>query len=132
MTTPTLDQMQAVKVQSQAIGEFIEWLQSEKGWELAYRHKHTDDCFSHGTEAVPIPDYGRSYKIGEYRKKYADEKWLSCGCGAGQFMPAAYTIEKLLAEFFQIDLQKADNEKRALLEELHKQQPDFSSTKPNK
>lgn len=35
------------------------------------------------------------------------------------FMPVSLSIEELLAEYFGIDLKKLEDEKRALLEQLH-------------
>jgi hypothetical protein len=35
-----------------------------------------------------------------------------------EFLPYSYTTEELLAEFFEIDLNKVEEERRALLEEL--------------
>jgi hypothetical protein len=91
--TPELDKMQGVKDRSQAIGEFLDWLQCEKGWELAYRHKHVKECLDGDGE-------------------------LTCGCDEGQFLPANYGMERLLAEHFAIDLNKVENERRAILEHL--------------
>lgn len=96
--TPMLEKMQAVKHQSQAIGEFLEWLRSEKRWELCDRHEHHKDCYRNGdTESRPV-----------------------CGAYNDQLFPVTFSIEKLLAEYFGIDLQKADEEKRALLDSLQK------------
>lgn len=75
--TPTLDKMLAVKDQSQAIGEFLDWLDDVKGVEL-----------------VVLSHEGSGYD------------------------PFHYSTERLLAEFFGIDLDAADREKRAILAEL--------------
>ncbi len=69
--------MHSVKPESQAIGEFLEWLHHEKQWELA--------------------------------------EWEN-----NSLYPAHYSIEKLLAEFFEIDLDKVDKEKRALLDQVRR------------
>ncbi len=77
---PECEKMEAVREKSQAIGEFIEWLQSKNIY-LLTQHEGMDDdfCFSR----TPI--------------------------------------EELLAEFFGIDLAKAEKEKSAMLEDIRKQ-----------
>lgn len=40
------------------------------------------------------------------------------GSGRGVEIPFSYNIEKLLAEYFEIDLNEAEKEKRAILEDL--------------
>ncbi len=77
--TPECDRMLAVREQSQAIGEFLDWLDEEKGVEL-----------------MVLGDGGASYE------------------------PFYFNTNKLLAEFFDIDLDKVDKEQRAILEELQK------------
>ena len=82
-----LQKMKAVQEKSQAIGDFIEWLNGEKKIYLAkYITEETRDNLDGEAEYLatwPIPN-----------------------------------IEKLLAEFFNIDLQKAEQEKRQLLEDI--------------
>jgi hypothetical protein len=90
--TPMLAKMQSVKTQSQAIGEFIEWLATR--YTICERHEHDEnDC--RGVSG---------YRI--------------CGFREGEFFPATIQIERLLAEFFEINLDEADREKRAILEAL--------------
>jgi len=40
--TPEIDKMHAVKDRSQAIGEFIEWIRSEKEYEIAFYPEGSD------------------------------------------------------------------------------------------
>ena len=75
---PELTKMLAVKDQSQIIGEFIGWLDTEKDIHLA--------------------------------KGYTEDNSYS----------PVYDIEDLLAEFFKIDLKKAEQEKQKILEGLRK------------
>lgn len=77
--TPMLDKMLKVKEASQAIGQFLEWLQ-EQGYVLG---KYID-----GSDYDP--------------------------CLAPTYEP----IEKLLANYFDIDLNEAEKEKRLILESL--------------
>ena len=80
--TPTLDKMKSVKDNSQAIGEFLEWLEGKK-----YCVAHYDDSI----------------------------------IGRDELSPVTGTTEELLAKFFDIDLKKAEEEKRAVLEYVRNQ-----------
>lgn len=89
VATPELDKVRAVHERSQAIGNFIEWLQ-EKGIHLGKHHQHDDDCFSGG--------------------------FRMCGYKQDELVRFHYSISGLLAEHFDIDLQKVEAEKMAILE----------------
>lgn len=90
---PEHDRMRAISDQSQTVGEFVEWLSSDKRIRLATY----PDCISDTADHV---------------------------CGAGDCVKSQhlYTvdtpIEKLLAEFFDIDLDTIEAEKRAMLDSL--------------
>ena len=88
---PEHEKLQAVKDKSQAIGEFVEWLQGTKGFRLAKWEK--------------VPD----------ESVFADE-----GSEVDELFQQFINIEQLLAEFFGIDLQKLEQEKRAMLEQIRK------------
>jgi hypothetical protein len=98
--TPELDKMHAVHPQSQAVGEFIEWLQSEKGVWFGKPHKHDASC----------PGWDHE------RKRYNPGLGDGCSYQTDEFEPFHFSMEKLLAEFFEIDLSKAEAERRVLLE----------------
>jgi septum formation topological specificity factor MinE len=87
---PECDRMNAVKEKSQVIGEFIEWLQSSQ--EVTEEH-----------ESIILAHYPRSRISSDPRLQ--------------RFQ---YTIEELLAKYFNIDLDKVEKEKRAILEALRK------------
>lgn len=87
--------MKAVKDQSQAIGEFLDWLQGEKGLIIAEAHQHGPQCYAGDDE---------------------DREEPTCGCYDGQLFMKSFSTEKLLAEYFEIDLGKVDDEKRAILD----------------
>lgn len=74
--TPTLDKMLANKAESQAIGNFIEWL-GERGYVIA---------------------------------QYGDER-----PHRDTLMPVHKNTETMLAEYFEIDLDKAEKERRKIL-----------------
>jgi hypothetical protein len=82
MDTPELDKMLRVKDESQAIGEFIEWLGANGMW------------------------IGRWSEDGVTREQFGD--------------PVSTSIEQLLADFYGIDLVKAEQERRAILAEIAK------------
>lgn len=95
--TPELDKMKAVHDKSQAIGEFLDWVLQEKKTFLATEHEHDGKCGF-------ISRMGR----GEL-----------CHSREGDLLRLHYSIEKLLAEFFEIDLNKVESERRAILQSLH-------------
>lgn len=107
MKTKELDKMAAVQLQARAIGDFLDWLGYEKAAHLATVHRHGPDC--------PGWDAGRE----SYRPR-GDEY---CDLRDGESVPLRYHREPLLAEYFQIDLDKVEDEKRALLESLRKGNP---------
>lgn len=98
--TPTLEAMSEIHPQSQAIGEFLEWLSTEKSIVLAEVHRHGPQC------------EGWDHEEGRFDPGSRPR----CDFQDGDMHFASYSIEKLLAEFFEIDLNKAEQEKRALLD----------------
>jgi hypothetical protein len=143
MKTPQMlesEKVNAAAPFSQRIGEFLDWLK-DRGIVLG---KHTAvfdppvryqfvDCSSH-TNCWRIEDaeslslsglrahhYNDLNKVRtavvlleEERKQEAEDNPV--------FVPLHYSTEKLLAEFFEIDLNKVEKEKQALLELLRKGQ----------
>ena len=79
--TPECDKMVAIRDKSQIIGEFIDWLTSEKGYTIAELDQEAEE-------------------------------------GYQNYYPVSYSMEKLLAEFFEIDLNKVEAERRAILEAI--------------
>lgn len=79
MNCPTLERMNEVKVESQILGEFFEWLQSK-------------------------------YCIFDKRAPRENPYFL----GSGDYID----IEKLLAEYFDIDLVEAEKERLQILNDL--------------
>lgn len=93
METPELDKMQKVKDTSQSIGEFLDWLMQEKNIVLSKHHAHNDEC--------------------------KDEDGFNfCGLSDGDLISIHTNIERLLAEYFEIDLKKVEEEKTKILEEV--------------
>lgn len=90
LKTPELNRMKAVQSQSQAIGAFIEWLGNNKL--TICQH---DDGNWHYTET------------GE--KDYRNLEG---------YYPDRRNIERILADYFEIDLDKVEKEKSALLDDF--------------
>ncbi len=89
-----LEKMEKVQEESQAIGDFIEEFLKNKGIVLATYHKHS--------------------------KKMCDrDEWgWKCGWRTEQPMLLHYDIQKLLAEYFSINLEKVEEEKQEILTDL--------------
>ncbi len=87
---PTLERMKEVNPFSQEIGSFLEWLSNEKGISMAKDFVEEK-----------IDSYGKPYKT-------------------SQIMYITVNYEKMLAEYFGIDLAKAEQERVAILEEVRK------------
>jgi len=100
---PEHDKLKKVQDESQAIGEFLEWLQSGEA----------DD-----------PKYGRSVFLAASRinteARHLDEgEWELSDT---YIDPFPHTTETLLAKFFEIDLEKLEDEKRRMLEYIRQNQ----------
>lgn len=132
-STVELDKLRAVKAESQAIGEFLDEFLCSKGVRLAKPHYHSDSCYTQGyTKEEFQKRYGK--RTGQHPKgnvfwedkDIPAEDWElgrhsdpRCGIREGALLPWHYNTEKLLAEFFGIDLRKAEEERRTILAELH-------------
>lgn len=102
---PEHAKLRQIAPQSQACGEFIDWLRGEKQIHLCSAHYHSDECYApetDGSKSSPSPLGARG---------------PICGMLNGQQIVAAINIIDLLAEHFGIDQRKLDDEKRAMLEE---------------
>lgn len=102
--------MRAVHAESQAIGEFIEWLGGQGVQLMRY-------------EAVPDSRVCTNINCRDGQVRRGREKVDCAKCNGTGFeeyelttwMPERRGIQQLLAEFFNIDLAKVDVEQRALL-----------------
>ncbi len=88
------DKLRAIADKSQAIGDFLEWTRGT----LCEVHHHTKECRGRGR----APE---------------------CGLSEGDFTPIRRSIVDQLAEYFDIDQQRLDDEKRAMLDELRRRDP---------
>lgn len=83
--TPECDRLAAVREDSQMIGEFLDWLNSAKGYRLCTLE----------------------------RRPWMDEPET--------WQPIYIGIERVLAEYFSINLDKVEQEKRLVLEAIRTQ-----------
>ena len=103
LKTPECDKTLAVHEKSQAIGDFLTWLGSGEADKSEFKR----------------PIFLSAYRIvtetsrGELEE---DEYYVS----EDHIDPIPYTMENMLARFFNIDLDKVEKEKRAILEELRR------------
>lgn len=124
---PEHEKLEAVKDESQTIGEFLEWLLSEHGVTLCrYEEEARSEAdryviAGHTPKGEPIyvnDETGdESPNIVSWNRKRNPDYWYK---SAG-FYPLNQTIETVLASYFRIDLKKIAAEKEAIYQELRKQ-----------
>jgi len=88
-TYPEHEKLSAIQYKSQTIGEFLDWLRGEKAIVLCRRQESTIVRVEDGWEGDPAGYY-----------------------------PAALTAEGLLTEYFGIDQERIEREKRAMLAKM--------------
>lgn len=100
-----LEKMEDVKERSQEIGEFLEWLFETKKCRVA---KYITEEGYEGEENAWVDKslFGDAHPI----KRHTIKK--------NELMPLSIDIEKLLAEYFEIDLAKVGEERREILKEI--------------
>lgn len=115
---PEHAKLREVKEQSQACGEFLSWLQNVKGVVLAKRHEHGDECYEPHDCDDPVHECSLMADVHVDGCNREQEK--VCPHSDGELVPAVHLhhAEDLLAEFFEIDREKLDEEKRAMLAEV--------------
>jgi len=140
---PESERLRKVSEKSQIIGEFIDWLHNEKDIHFHRIHEHTDGCYTphdhtHWSECRRMqPMSGELHHFGmestfEHRTEKcvvgSDHLDLVCGYPRdptssphGLELVNYFPIEKLLAAFFDIDLDKVEQERRAMLKSLAEQ-----------
>lgn len=120
---PEHRKLQAVKKESQTVGEFLDWLMEEKKLELAFYHKHGPACDGWNEEEQKID---RVYVYDCAKKHQHDavfcERHVESGCDMPQetLIAARADKVKLLAEFFSIDQAKLEKEKDLMLDFIRK------------
>lgn len=99
-----LEKLKDVSERSQAIGEFLEWLFDTKSYHIA---KYLTDEEYESKDNV-------SWVDGLYEK----EQFKRHEIGKEELMPIHIDIEKLLAEYFEIDLAKVEKERSEIIEKI--------------
>jgi len=105
--TPTLDKMSELQEKSQSIADFLCWLWRVKNYQLA-RYLTKEEYESEDNIAYLEPILGGKTKT---RIHIIKEDELG---------PVYTNIDELFAEYFGIDLNEAEKEKRIILKDLHK------------
>ena len=96
---PECEKLSAVHEESQKLGLFLDWLFSTNGTLCQFR------------DAVMYDEDGE-----------ITSRWSENVCSDPEgFYPNGKSIEKILAEYFEIDLNKVEKERSALLEYIRKQ-----------
>lgn len=139
---PEHAKLSAISDQSQAIGEFADWLGSKRIHLMTWRedltdtrtvdptcqsrrdrHVHADACKPRWVDGGYVG--GVFYQM-QHCTHWTDKEKDCCLCGSGQFREVtgikswvdAPQISDLLAEFFEIDQNKLEAEKREMLRRL--------------
>ena len=91
--TPELNKMAAVQSRSQELSAFLDWLRLEKHIVLSVPHEHDVHCRdNHG--------------------------YISCELKKAELVGSPLSSDQLLADYFGIDLQAAELERREVLATL--------------
>lgn len=111
---PEHDKLTAIKDESQLIGEFIE----TSGYILAQYREAGDNgqppyIWLYGKHHTKVPDLG-DYIAGRAEHNPDYESWGEA------LVPVGLPITQILADYFDIDLRKIEDEKRAMLDQLRK------------
>lgn len=122
---PQHDKLRPLQEKSQTCGEFLAWLGDTKGWFLAVFDKDQENCRNcqhqdAHDERVANPAYF-GHRACSFEN---DETGECCTCDSADFgnphrmYRPSYTIERLLAEFFDIDFDALEAEKQQMLAEM--------------
>jgi hypothetical protein len=122
--TPTLDKMKSVHDKSQSIGEFIDWLRSTSREVCVLRQEgnNGEPCYR-WKDGVTVSTLTRKPIEGtrptrlDFMNDDAEYNPSFCEWQEGYY-PEGKSIEKLLAEYFEIDITAAENERVAVLEHV--------------
>ena len=103
---PECDKLAEAKEESQSIGYFLEWLLHDKGYEVCeFKESYEDTVLDHHGE------YSITVKLATTRD-YPDDLIEEDGA----YLRVGTRIEDFLAEYFNIDMKKVEEERRAMLE----------------
>lgn len=116
---PEHAKLKAIVAQSQSIGEFLDWLIEEQRIVLCSEHEHVSPL-------VDERDGGcyASAEPGDFQWPPGSGRTRVCGYQEGNYVPVRSNIDgkgliqSLLAQYFEIDTKRIDDEKDAMLDEL--------------
>lgn len=109
---PEHEKLSKVQDASQAIGEFLDWLTGEQGVQLCRWQSHANN----GQPRYVGPNHPRSQELNPHGIKYVDNPDFEERLEG--LYPDGRPIQELLAEYFGVDLQRLDSEKRVILDRL--------------
>lgn len=116
---PECDKLAAISKESQSIGEFIEWLQQEKGVRLAHYGMKEKWCSCPGFNVFGGDEFKDCPKCkGTHFQQ--NEDGTPVLIKSETLMSYPKNTEGLLAEFFKIDMNKVEEERRAMLKSIRK------------
>lgn len=109
---PECEKLSRTSKESNKLGNFIEWL-NERGIFLA---EYPRGCEHHKPYSGVRNACGLGHKLDEF----------DCGPGCrdyketeiGDLRTTDHTVERLLADYFEVDLVEVENERRAMLDAL--------------
>jgi len=119
MNYPECEKLAKVKDASQIIGEFLEWLGAQG---IRLHERPIKEAVIARMKGLPV-DNGHCILCG------GKLVFGVCGgCNAHQdrdyfdhYYPIRKTIEQIIAQYFEIDLNKVEEERRLILEEIRKE-----------
>lgn len=113
--SPECEKLRKVSTKSQAVGEFIEWLCSGEADDTPLKRSV---ILAASEITTGYYDYGpKNLEEKSTKIPYVElppEEWEE----KEELAPFRMSIEKLLAKFFNIDLNKVEDERRAILKKL--------------
>jgi hypothetical protein len=124
---PEHDKLRAIKDKSQAVGEFLEWLRDTKGLTICRRLEAETNGKPPYVWKPGVTTARRDRKPTAGRNPTGFDKFNGDAEDNPDFRewfegyhPEPTNTEKLLAEFFGIDLKALEEEKRAMLDEIRR------------
>lgn len=104
-----LEKLENVKEKSQAICEFLEWIFNSKNYHIA--------------RYLTKEEYESEDNIGYVESNIKPEGWKRYIIKKDELIMVHINIEKLLAEYFEIDLAKVEEERREILKNIKYREP---------
>ena len=130
--TPELDRMSDVRDHSQAIGEFLEWLRDQGVQMVRWETRRPESLCSGDALFREFAELDAELRSAQSETpRPSDVHPPKCKCkGTGivygterdELVSVDRSIERWLADYYDIDLDRVEAERRAILEELRARQ----------